>query len=117
MNSSNNHPDCCNCFLCYYGDRSTIDVYGNPQPEIYQNASGSYCGPISVVPDPVNHPSHYNQGKYEVIDVILDWSLDFLAGNVIKYIARAKHKGNELEDLKKARFYLEKLIERKENDE
>ncbi len=54
----------------------------------------------------VNHPSHYTTGKYEVIDVLEDWQLGFCEGNVVKYVARAKHKGKELEDLKKARFYL-----------
>lgn len=62
--------------------------------------------------DAVNHPSHYNHGKYEVIEVIEDWGLDkeYFLGNVIKYVARHKHKGTELEDLKKARFYLERKI-------
>ena len=63
----------------------------------------------------INHPPHYNQGKIEVIEVIEDWGLDFHAGNVIKYVARHKHKGNSLEDLKKARFYLDRLIEGLEN--
>ena len=58
----------------------------------------------------VNHPQHYSQGKYEPIDVINDWKLDFNLGNTIKYIARAKYKGKELEDLKKARFYLDDEI-------
>ena len=64
----------------------------------------------------VNHPSHYNQGKYEVIDVILDWGLSFVEGNIIKYIARSEHKENRLEDLKKARWYLNYLIESLENN-
>lgn len=59
----------------------------------------------------VNHPPHYNQGKHEVIDVILDWGLGFVEGNIIKYIARSEHKENRLEDLKKARWYLNYLIE------
>ena len=63
----------------------------------------------------VNHPSHYNAGKIEVIDAIDDWKLDFNAGNVVKYVARHQHKSNPLEDLKKARWYLDRLIERKEN--
>ena len=54
----------------------------------------------------VNHPTHYNQGKFEVIDVINDWELNFNLGNVIKYIARAKYKNNFKEDLEKAQFYL-----------
>jgi hypothetical protein len=63
----------------------------------------------------VNHPSHYNAGKIEVIDAIDDWKLDFNAGNVVKYVARHQHKANPLEDLKKARWYLDRLIERTEN--
>ena len=62
--------------------------------------------------DEIFHPSHYNQGKFEVWDVIEDWNLDFFLGNVIKYIARAGHKGDALEDLKKAQNYLDEYIER-----
>ncbi len=61
--------------------------------------------------DKVNHPSHYNAGQFEVIDVIEDWSLGFHLGNTVKYIARAPHKGTELEDLKKARWYLNRYID------
>jgi hypothetical protein len=49
--------------------------------------------------DTVNHPPHYNFGKIEVIDVIDDWQLGFYEGQVVKYVARAKHKHNELEEL------------------
>lgn len=65
--------------------------------------------------DNVNHPSHYNFGKYEVIDVIEDWGLGFNLGNAVKYIARADHKGNALEDLKKAAWYLQREIEKSAN--
>lgn len=58
----------------------------------------------------VNHPSHYNQGRYEVIDVIHDWNLGFDLGNAIKYIARAYHKENTIKDLKKAIWYIESEI-------
>ena len=60
----------------------------------------------------VDHPTHYNQGKIEVIDAIEDWALNFAEGNVVKYVARHRFKGEPLEDLKKAKFYLDKLIER-----
>ena len=63
----------------------------------------------------VNHPPHYNTGNIEVIDAIEDWELDFNAGNVVKYVARHQHKANPVEDLKKARWYLDRLIERMEN--
>ena len=64
----------------------------------------------------VDHPKHYNQGTIEVIDVIEDWGLDFLEGNVVKYLARHRYKKNSLEDLKKAQWYLERLIARFENE-
>lgn len=61
----------------------------------------------------VNHPSHYADGrKYEPIDVIKDWDLDFNLGNCIKYISRAGRKDSSklVEDLEKAKFYLEHEI-------
>jgi len=60
--------------------------------------------------DKVNHPTHYTKGieTYKYID---SWSMDYPTGNVIKYITRAAHKGTQLIDLKKARWYLDKLIE------
>ena len=60
--------------------------------------------------DVINHPSHYTRGKIEVIDFIEDQQLPYHLGNVIKYIARAGHKGDKLEDLKKARWYLDRYI-------
>lgn len=61
----------------------------------------------------VNHPNHYNKG-IEVIDYINSWSMDFLEGNIIKYVSRYKYK-NGMEDLKKAKQYLDWLIEREDN--
>ena len=60
--------------------------------------------------DAVNHPPHYTRGKIEVIDFIEDQQLPYHLGNVIKYVARAGYKGNKLEDLKKARWYLDRYI-------
>ena len=62
----------------------------------------------------VNHPSHYTQSKYEAIDVIEDWGWGegFNLGNAIKYIARAEHKGNKVEDLRKAIWCIERELER-----
>lgn len=67
--------------------------------------------------DPVNHPTHYTSGKIEVCDFILDQQLTYLRGQVIKYVARAgkKDPAKELEDLKKAAWYLNREIERIEN--
>ena len=64
----------------------------------------------------VNHPKHYNTGKIEVIDAIEEWQLGFCDGNVIKYVARHKFKGRPLEDLKKAKWYLERLIQQYEQE-
>jgi len=60
--------------------------------------------------DPVNHPPHYKTGGIETIDFIEAKELGYHLGNVIKYVSRAKHKGAELEDLKKAQWYLERAI-------
>ena len=64
--------------------------------------------------DNVNHPSHYTYGKIEVIDAIEAWGLNFHRGNAVKYIARAgkKNPAKEVEDLKKAAWYINREIER-----
>ena len=59
----------------------------------------------------VNHPSHYNQG-IEPIDIIESWGLNFSLGNAIKYILRSQYKGNQIEDLEKARWYIDREINR-----
>lgn len=74
----------------------------------------TYTGEPSC--DAVNHPSHYNTGSIEVIDAIEDWRLGFSLGNAVKYIARAAHKGKMIEDLKKARWYLDREIQRLERE-
>ncbi len=62
--------------------------------------------------DVVNHPSHYTDGKIEVIDYIEDKQLGFCLGNAIKYISRSgkKYKDKEVEDLKKAIWYIQRRI-------
>jgi hypothetical protein len=64
--------------------------------------------------DSVNHPTHYGgeDNTYEAIKVIEAWGLDFCLGNVVKYISRAgkKDPSKELEDLKKAVWYLDRRI-------
>ena len=64
----------------------------------------------------VDHPKHYNMGKYEAIEVIEDWGLGFNLGNTVKYISRAGHKDNILQDLKKALWYLDREIKRIEKE-
>jgi len=72
--------------------------------------------------DPVNRPSHYTRGGIECIDAIAasmtpdEW-VGFLKGQVIKYVWRYRLKGKPVEDLKKARFYLDRLIQATEKAE
>lgn len=61
--------------------------------------------------DNINSPKHYTAGKYEVIEVIEDWDLNFRLANTVKYIARHKHKGKPLEDLEKALWYLQREVD------
>lgn len=62
----------------------------------------------SVASDPVNHPSHYTQYPVEVIEITE--RLGFLLGNVVKYVLRADYKGEPIQDLEKAEFYLRREI-------
>ena len=70
------------------------------------------------MPEKINHPAHYGgaDNPYEAIKVIEAWELGFCLGNVVKYLSRAGRKdpATELEDLKKALWYLEREISRRE---
>ena len=74
--------------------------------------------------DPINHPEHYTFGSIEVMDAIESWKLNFARGCIVKYTARAGRMGRdvperkriEVEDLKKARWYLDREIERLERE-
>jgi len=63
-----------------------------------------------VKADPVNHPTHYTAGGIETIDFIEAKKLGYNLGNVVKYITRSGLKGNQLEDLRKAQWYLSREI-------
>lgn len=67
--------------------------------------------------DDINHPSHYTQGNIEVIDYIEDKKLGYRLGNVVKYVSRAGHKDDAIKDLKKARWYLNREIAKREQHE
>ena len=64
-------------------------------------------------PDDVNHPTHYIQGKLECIDAIEGLGLPFHEAQILKYITRWRYK-NGLQDLHKARWYLNRLISKEE---
>lgn len=65
--------------------------------------------------DSVNHPPHYTQGTIEVIDAIEGMALPYHEGNIVKYVARWRFKGG-VEDLRKARWYLDRLIAKASED-
>jgi hypothetical protein len=64
----------------------------------------------SSASDNINSPEHYKVGGIETIDFIEAKQLSYHLGNVVKYITRAEHKGNPLEDLKKAQWYLNRAV-------
>lgn len=80
---------------------------------------------LSMNEEMVDHPAHYNTGKYEVIEVLEDNLTEdqfegFLLGNALKYIMRCQTKGNTVQDIKKANWYLNRLadfIEKQEEEE
>lgn len=94
-------------------DRKTCESCGS---EMYTMEKGYLCRNPNCTntnvynSETVDHPSHYITGNYEAIDVIEDWDLNFCLGNAIKYIARANHKGNKEDDIKKAIWYLEREL-------
>lgn len=70
--------------------------------------------PEKQINDPVNHPAHYTGHPSGIECIQITRWMNFNMGNVIKYVWRAGNKGNALEDLKKARWYLDDEIKRRE---
>jgi len=64
------------------------------------------------ISEAVDSPKHYNSGSIETIDYIESLGIgeDFCAGNAIKYLSRYKHKGTPLQDLYKAKWYVDRMI-------
>ena len=88
-------------------------MYTNEPPKLVPRyTEEGWEGYEKQMADLINHPPHYTRGGIECLDFIESWGLDFVAGNVIKYVVRAPHKGNQVDDLLKARFYLDRLIKR-----
>ena len=76
---------------------------------------------VEVLEDPVNRPAHYTKGGIECIEAIkasmsAEEYAGFLKGQIIKYVWRYRHKGKPVEDLKKANFYLDRLIRETEGE-
>jgi hypothetical protein len=71
--------------------------------------------------DSINHPNHYNINRegeqaIETYVYIRSWKMDYPESNIVKYVTRHPYKGKSLQDLKKARWYLDQLIKEVEND-
>ncbi len=100
---------------------ATITPEGSLCPECAEKKKGSTPGRPGKVDapktdDPVDHPAHYTQGPIEVIDALESFfpGVDFHKASAMKYIARAGHKGDEVEDLRKAAWFLARAISRLE---
>lgn len=109
--------DCKGCILekrgvifrgCY--NSGVPDEIINENYDLVFNVNGFKVD--ELLDDPVNRPSHYTDGKIEVIDYIEDKKLGFCLGNAIKYISRAgkKDPSKEIEDLDKAIWYIKRRI-------
>ena len=83
-------------------------ILGGKMPIPGANSEGPKF--TDVLDDPVNHPSHYTKGEIEVIDFVEDQGFGYHLGNAVKYICRAGYKGDEVEDLKKAVWYINRRI-------
>ena len=95
--------------------------YHKPKPQTDKEVLAiheQYFGMTKKRDPHVEQPKHYTFSKYEVIEVLEAWfPTEPLLWQVGKYIARAKHKGKELQDLKKARFYLGRKIKQLESQQ
>jgi hypothetical protein len=88
----------------------TIAVMSSDKPITQESNSPRIVEAHYPTEDSVNHPSHYKTGGIETIDFIEAKGLNYHLGNVVKYITRADHKGERLENLLKARWYLNREI-------
>lgn len=115
---------CMGCGQVFYDLTSFMihagDIHaGEPQkPPVYIPegvVQGAHLNPKQIGHDPVNSPSHYTKGGIEPLEYIqakltAEQYDGYLIGNILKYVSRWQHK-NGVEDLKKAAFHLDRLIE------
>lgn len=115
------------CYTCKFSDIHFDDfsgastLYCNKMPackmvnELKHNADAEKKMSCKQNNDPVNHPSHYTQGGKEVIEIIqevcsIDEFIGYCKGNILKYLARRNFKGFYKQDLQKADWYLDYLL-------
>lgn len=107
-----------NCETCGLKDLDN-NMYPCCDCNVY-NGYGCWEPKDEELKEAVNHPNHYQSSRFEVIDIIDEFGKDYKGGsafdfgNVVKYVLRAKKK-NGLEDLKKAQWYLNRLIDKWED--
>ena len=112
MNSNNDHL----ASMPLMNEKPFSQVSWDEGPQVFQKIGPKQSMLNKSDVNPQAHPAHYNHGKYEVIDVIEDWKLGFNLGNVVKYLARADHKGTPTADLYKSLFYLNREIAHRERN-
>lgn len=92
------------------GEISVVAAEGLNSDLLYQISRGKQGRIEDAAIDMVNQPPHYTKGGIETIDFIEAKDLNYNLGNVIKYVSRSGLKGTRIEDLKKAKWYLEREI-------
>lgn len=93
----------------------SVDPYSNPAIAGHDMGFGDIASKKliqgnDVYEESIAHPPHYNSGEIEAIEVIEDWGLGFNDGNALKYIARHRHKGDSVQDIEKAIWYLQRHL-------
>ncbi len=78
---------------------------------VHKFTTPKFTNPEMIAESLIEHPKHYTQG-IECADYIESHSMDFFQGNAVKYLTRFKHKGTPLDDLKKSKWYIERLIKK-----
>ncbi len=96
--------------LCAPPESLEIKIIGNEKHETFVRPDG-YIGIREISNENIDHPAHYKGQKFEVIDVIEDFGLNFSLGNAIKYILRAGKNIDKIEDLKKSIWYIQREID------
>lgn len=96
--------------------KKIAEILGVSPYDIVRNAKAlkEITTPIDtdVKKEMVDHPAHYNRGKYEAIDIIESLEMNFNLGNAFKYLFRVGHKDDIVQELKKAKWYLDREIQR-----
>ena len=100
----------------YQGTVSAHIVTDEHAPEKMKIANKHGVDVLVPESDPVNHPPHYTSHPSGIEVIQITEHMNFCLGNAIKYILRADHKGNQIQDLKKAVWYINREITRLENE-